>query len=111
MDNKIKDAENKLATLKAIFSNNQDELKRYLNTTDDFLETEAIDKKRRYGIGEFKRQFLHDPAGKVSSFMRTFIYIQSMETLLIHNHKALYMEILRLEKHIQFLKNRESGNV
>ena len=108
---KIQEAENKLMTLKVIFNNNQDELKRYLGTTNDFIETETIDKKRRYGVSEFKRLFLQDPNGKISSFMRTFVYIQSMEAVLVNNHKALYMEIFKLEKHIEFLKTQDSENV
>jgi hypothetical protein len=108
---KIQEIERKLISLRISFDSIKEELKKYLKSTDDFLETEAIDKKRRYGKNEFKRSFLQEPNGKVSSFMRTFLYIQSMEFILTNNYKVLYIEISKLEKQLESLKANDNDDV
>jgi hypothetical protein len=94
----LRKLEKRLLTVNITLESIKNDLSKYLNTSNDFLETESIDKKRRYGISEFKRAFLQDPGGRVSSFMKTFTYIKNMEAILTNNYRVLYGEKLRLER-------------
>ncbi len=102
MSNKeLRKLEKRLLTVNVTIEGIKNDFLKYINTSNDFLETESIDKKRRYGISEFKRLFLQDQGGRVSSFMKTFSYIKGMEIALTNNYKLLYEEKIRLEKLIK----------
>ena len=96
----LRKLEKRLLTVNVTLESIKNDLSKYINVSTDFLETESIDKKRRYGISEFKKMFLQDPGGRISSFMKTFIYIKNMEIILTNNYRVLYGEKIRLERMI-----------
>ena len=82
----------------------QTELNKYWGLYFTFLQTEAINKIRRYGKKYYKDNYLKNIDGNISDFMTSYLYLKHTEEqltklkeTLTHDKKTLTLEIKKLE--------------
>jgi hypothetical protein len=68
-----------LSTIEEKLASVNKELLKYDDMGYKFLETESIGKLRRYGKDYYKDKFLKNNQGNVSSYMKSFLYLQHTE--------------------------------
>jgi hypothetical protein len=104
---KIEELNKSYLKIKVTFDSIFSELLRYYNSASDMLKAEAINKTRRYGRNEYKKKFLLDPSGIISSHMKAYLYNKAMEEQLLLRYKLLGKEMNKIEKQLKKLKENK----
>lgn len=90
-----------LSTIEEKLASVNKELLKYDDMGYKFLETESIGKIIRYGADYYKNKFLKNIYGNVSSYMKSFLYLQNTEIQLKNIKIFLEEEKTKLERLIK----------
>ena len=82
-------------------------LSKYKNLSSLIIQTESINKIRRYGEKEYLSKFAANPNRNISSFMRPFLYTQSMEKKLLEKRIEIFSDINKIKFEIQLLEDKK----
>ncbi len=104
-ENGEKTLEELLYSHKVSLENVQEALLKYLNSSNSMLNAEAINKIRRYGEQEYKRRFIADANGNISSHMKIFNFMKTTENQLIMIFKNLSREVIKIERRLDTLNS------
>lgn len=99
-----KQVENLTVNLNAINYN----LSKYKDLSSLIIQTESINKIRRYGEKEYLSKFAANPSRNVSSFMRPFLYTQAMEKKLLEKRVEIFNEINKVKFEIKLLEDNKN---
>lgn len=82
-------------------------LSKYSGLSSLIIQSESINKIRRYGEKEYIARFVANPNRNISSFMRPFLYTQAMEKKLLEKRTEIFTEMNKIKFEIQLLENNK----
>ena len=95
---RISEIDNHTIFLKQQLKVVEKEIPKYRNAAYLFLKAESAGKMDRYGKNYYYRNYLKNSHGKCSDFMKTFLYLESMEKQLDIIRKNLIQKINNIDR-------------